>query len=154
MLCADLKILSFRAHDILSQRRTQRRRTGRATPCLKNFKGVFLKIRLHKTHKHFCNHHAMFTLCISLQKVRVFVKGHQKKLQTSRIIPRPRFLNSWIRHCISRVWWHIYAITCQIIMSSFQIFMLTCQLFMSTCQMIMSTCQKNIITTSSSGKST
>ena len=42
------------------------------------------------------------------------------------------------------VWWHISAITCQIItcMLTCQIFMLTCQLFMLTCQIIMSTCQK------------
>ena len=34
------------------------------------------------------------------------------------------------------LWWHISAITCQMIMS-------TCQLFMLTCQIIMSICQKN-----------
>ena len=53
-----------------------------------------------------------------------------------------------IKH-ICHVWWHISAITCQIIMSTCQIFMLTCQLFMMTCQIIMLTCQKNITTTSS-----
>ena len=45
-------------------------------------------------------------------------------------------------------WWHISAITCQIMMSTCQIFMSSCQLSILTCQIIMSTCQKNIITTS------
>ena len=44
------------------------------------------------------------------------------------------------------LWWHISAITCQIIVSICQLSMLTCRLFMSTYQIIMSTCQKNIIT--------
>ena len=43
---------------------------------------------------------------------------------------------------LTSLWWHISAITCQIIMSTSQIFMLTCQLFMLTCQIIMSTCRK------------
>ena len=44
------------------------------------------------------------------------------------------------------LWWHISAITCQIIMSTCQKIMSTCQIFMLTCQIIMSTCQKIIIT--------
>ena len=43
----------------------------------------------------------------SLLNNRVCVKGLQKNLQTSRIIPRrdrtPRFLNFWIRHCYRHV---------------------------------------------------
>ena len=48
-----------------------------------------------------------------------------------------------INAIITLLWWHIYAITCRIIMSTSQPFMLACQI-------IMSTCQKKIITTSSS----
>ena len=47
------------------------------------------------------------------------------------------------------LFWHISALTCQIIMSICQIFLLTFQLFMLTCQIIVSTCQKNITTSSS-----
>ena len=35
----------------------------------------------------------------------------------------------------SYLWWHISAITCQIIMLTCQIFMLTCQIFMLTCHL-------------------
>ena len=48
---------------------------------------------------------------------------------------------------IWKLWWHISATSCQIIMSTCQIFLLTCQFFMSTCQIIISTYQKKIITT-------
>ena len=41
------------------------------------------------------------------------------------------------------VWWHVSAITCQMIMSTYWIFMLTCHWFMSTCQIIMSILDKN-----------
>ena len=38
------------------------------------------------------------------------------------------------------LWWHISAITCQIIMLTCQIFMSSCQIFMLTCQIFMLTC--------------
>ena len=41
---------------------------------------------------------------------------------------------------ICYAWWHISAITCQIMISTCQIFMLTCQLFMLTCQIFILTC--------------
>ena len=53
-----------------------------------------------------CLQYVFYSLLL-LQKQRVCVKGHQKKFQTSKIIPRwdcaPRFLYFWIRH------WHTYA---------------------------------------------
>ena len=61
------------------------------------------------------------------------------------VIPRYVTKNYEKWYCI--LWWHISAITCQIIMSTCQIIMSTCQIFMLTCQIIMSTCQKIIITT-------
>ena len=91
-----LQILTYVRHSwplshegSLMQRRIQRqrRRTGRAPPCLKIFKGVYLKFRLYDTQKLYCNQHAMFTICILFstltKKHRVCVKGHQSNLQTS-----------------------------------------------------------------------
>ena len=52
------------------------------------------------------------------------------------------FYCKWCTSSESIFWWHISAITCQIIRLTCQIFMLTCQLFMLTCQIIMSTCLK------------
>ena len=53
--------------------------------------------------------------------------------------PRKFFekMRSYLRYFL---WWHISAITCQIIMLTCQIIMLTCQIFMLTCQIFMLTC--------------
>ena len=52
----------------------------------------------------------------------------------------PRFSQQFVQLISLAVWWHISAITCQIIMLTCQIFMLTCQIFMLTCQIFMLTC--------------
>ena len=86
--------------------RIQRRRTGRAPPCLKCFKIYFFKCLMCNTLKLYCIQLAteklVYHYVLSLQKLRVCVKGHQSNLKTLKIIPRRnralRFINSWIRH--------------------------------------------------------
>ena len=70
---------------------------GRTPPCLKFFHGCifgnfdfiicinFIVINMQ------CLQYVFYSL-ISLQKDRVYVKGHQNNLQTSKIIPRPPVL--------------------------------------------------------------
>ena len=85
---------------------------------------------------------------------RNIVKIHQIFQKDTRYIARQLVIVSIFEKknpkLISFVWWHISAITCQIIMSTCQIFMLTCQLhvFISTCHIFMSTFQENILATS------
>ena len=78
------------------QRRIHRRHTGRAPPVWNFLKRCIYVINLQ------CLQYVFYSL-LSLQKHRVFVKGHQNNLQTSKVnvIPRrdsaPRFWNFWIR---------------------------------------------------------
>ena len=46
-----------------------------------------------------------------------------------------KYLKRKHQNQICELWWHISAITCQIIMMTCQIFMLTCQIFMLTCHL-------------------
>ena len=85
-------------------------------------------------------------------KQKRFLKSRKKSETLSREIFKSVTVcarNFMFSRFITKLWWHISAITCQIIMSTCRIFMLTRQLFMLTCQIIMPTCQKNITTTSS-----
>ena len=45
-----------------------------------------------------------------------------------------------LEHFYTYLWWHISAITCQIIMLACQIFISSCQIFILTCQIFMLTC--------------
>ena len=77
--------------------------------------------------------------CLVFGAVSALFQPHNKMIsfvlmrQTDRLQP---LSTDWI----FLLWWHISAITCQIIMLTCQIFMLTCQIFMLTCQIFMLTC--------------
>ena len=73
-----------------TQRRIQRRRTGRASPCLKIFKEWFWKFWLHNTHKSsYWNQHAMFTICISFS-ILTKKKSIGYVWRGIKTIPRPK----------------------------------------------------------------